>query len=173
MMRERMRALTFEVICRAVFGVTEPARVERLREALLAVIDLTRDLHCAEWMRTDFGRSVPGGMFTPRMRAADALLYEEIALRRREPDLEQRTDVLSLLLRARDEDGEPMTDVELRDELMTMLAAGHETTATGLRSPSTCCSTTRRRSNGCAKSWPATTTPTSTPSSPRRCGCGR
>jgi cytochrome P450 len=66
------------------------------------------------------------------LKAADALLYEEIARRRSETDLEQRTDVLSLLLRARDEEGEPMTDLELRDELMTMLMAGHETTATGL-----------------------------------------
>jgi cytochrome P450 len=63
---------------------------------------------------------------------ADSLLFEEIDRRRREPDLERRTDVLSLLLRARDEDGEPMSDAELRDELLTMLAAGHETTATGL-----------------------------------------
>src|SRR5262249_14685294 len=63
---------------------------------------------------------------------ADALLYEEIGRRRGAPDLDERTDVLSLLLCARDEDGEGMTDAELRDELMTMLAAGHETTATGL-----------------------------------------
>ena len=60
------------------------------------------------------------------------MLFEEIARRRAEPDLEQRTDVLSLLVRARDEDGRPMTENELRDELMTMLAAGHETTSTGL-----------------------------------------
>ena len=60
------------------------------------------------------------------------LLYEEIERRRGEPDLEERSDVLSLLLRARDEQGRAMTDVELRDELFTMLGAGHETTATGL-----------------------------------------
>ena len=80
----------------------------------------------------DLGRYSLGGLIERRLRANDALLYEEIARRRREPDLEERTDVLSLLLRARDEDGQPMTDVELRDELMTMLAAGHETTSTGL-----------------------------------------
>jgi cytochrome P450 len=67
-----------------------------------------------------------------RLAGADAVLYEEIQRRRHEPDLEQRSDVLSLLLRARDEQGEPMTDAELRDELFTMLGAGHETTATGL-----------------------------------------
>src|SRR6185312_15132406 len=77
--------------------------------------------------RGGLGRWIGG-----RLKAADDLLYEEIELRRREPDLEERSDVLSLLLRARDEDGRAMSDLELRDELMTMLAAGHETTATGL-----------------------------------------
>ena len=75
---------------------------------------------------------VAWGRFKRRLAAADALIYEEIERRRREPEVEERSDVLSVLLGARDEDGEPMTDVELRDELMTMLAAGHETTATGL-----------------------------------------
>lgn len=130
-MRDRMRALTFEVICRAVFGVTEPARVERLRGALSAVIDTSPFLMLPS-LRTDLGPLSPGGRFARRLRAADALLYEEIARRRAESDLEERTDVLSLLLQARDEDGQPMTDAELRDELFTMLGAGHETTATGL-----------------------------------------
>jgi cytochrome P450 len=62
----------------------------------------------------------------------DELIYEEIARRRDAPDLEQREDVFSMLLLARDEDGRPMTDVELRDQLVTLLVAGHETTATGL-----------------------------------------
>ena len=82
--------------------------------------------------RADLGPLSPGGRFARRLRAADAVLYEEIERRRGEPDLEQRTDVLSLLLRARDEEGRAMTDAELRDELFTMLGAGHETTATGL-----------------------------------------
>jgi cytochrome P450 len=132
-MRERMRALTFEVICRAVFGVTEPRRVERLRSALLAVIDMGSLFLAPEALRRiPLGRFGPWAIFQRRLAAADALLYEEIERRRAEPDLEQRTDVLSLLLQARDEDGEPMTDRELRDELFTMLGAGHETTATGL-----------------------------------------
>jgi cytochrome P450 len=71
-------------------------------------------------------------VFQARLRTADALLLEEIALRRRQPDLDQRTDVLSLLLCALDDAGRPMTDRELRDELFTMIAAGHETTATQL-----------------------------------------
>jgi len=130
--RERMRAVTFDVICRAVFGVTEPARVERLRTALSAAIDSGSILMSVPVLRTDLGPRSPGGRLARRLRDADALLYEEIARRRAESDLEERTDVLSLLLQARDEDGSPMTDAELRDELFTMLAAGHETTATGL-----------------------------------------
>jgi cytochrome P450 len=131
-LRERMRALTFDVICHAVFGVTEPERVERLRVALSAVID-SSPLHLAiPPLRADLGPWSPGGRFKRRLAAADALLYEEIARRRAEHDLDERTDVLSLLMRARDEDGRAMTDAELRDELFTMLGAGHETTATGL-----------------------------------------
>jgi cytochrome P450 len=131
-MRERMRALTFEVIVRAVFGVTERERIERLRSALVAVLDMQMVFALPNALRRDIGRWSPWGQFQRRLKAADVLIYEEIARRRSEPDLEQRTDVLSLLLRARDEEGEPMTDIELRDELMTMLMAGHETTATGL-----------------------------------------
>ncbi len=131
-MRERMRALTFEVIVRAVFGVTERERIERLRGALVAVLDMQMIFALPNALRRDFGRFSPWGQFQRRLAAADALLYEEIERRRSAPDLEQRTDVLSLLLRARDEEGEAMSDLELRDELMTMLMAGHETTATGL-----------------------------------------
>jgi cytochrome P450 len=131
-LRERMRALTFEVICRAVFGVSEPALVERLRERLIAVIDSNPIFMVSSAARADLGRLSPGGVFARRLRAADAVLYEEIARRRGATDLEQRTDVLSLLLRARDEQGRAMSDAELRDELFTMLGAGHETTATGL-----------------------------------------
>jgi cytochrome P450 family 135 len=131
-MRDRMRALTFDVICRAVFGVTEPARVERLRAALLAVIDMGQLFFVPKFLRVDLGRWSPWGRFQRRLAAADALIYEAIERRRGEPDLDERTDVLSLLLRARDEGGEPMSNSELRDELFTMLAAGHETTATGL-----------------------------------------
>ncbi len=131
-MRDRMRALTFDVIARAVFGVTEPARIERLRRALVAVLDSQYVFLLPDALQRDLGRLSPGGIVQRRLRAADALLYEEIARRRHVPDLDERTDVLSLLLRARDEDGNAMSDRELRDELMTMLVAGHETTATGL-----------------------------------------
>jgi cytochrome P450 len=131
-MRARMRALTFEVIARAVFGVEQPARIEQLRTALTAVIDRQWVALLPRVLQRDLGPRSPWGAFASRLRAADALLYEEIARRRNAPDLDARTDVLSLLLRARDEDGAPLTNAELRDQLMTMLVAGHETTATGL-----------------------------------------
>jgi cytochrome P450 len=131
-LRERMRALTFEVICRAVFGVTEPDRVARLRRTLVAVIDSNPIFMIASAARADLGPLSPGRRFKRRLRAADAVLHEEIQRRRGEPNLAERADVLSLLLRARDEDGRPMSDSELRDELFTMLGAGHETTATAL-----------------------------------------
>jgi cytochrome P450 len=131
-LRERMRALTFEVICRVVFGVTEPERVARLRTALMAVIDMGSVFLAPAPLRRDLGRFSPGGRLARRLRAADALLYQEIERRREESDLDERKDVLSLLLRARDEEGQALSDVELRDELFTLLAAGHETTATAL-----------------------------------------
>jgi cytochrome P450 len=131
-LRDRMRALTFEVICRVVFGVTEPARVARLRAALVAVIDSSPAFMLSRHLRADYGRFSPGRFFAARLAGADALLQEEITRRRAVSDLDERTDVLSLLLRARDEQGRPMTDGELRDELFTMLGAGHETTATQL-----------------------------------------
>ncbi|HSJ18650.1 MAG TPA: cytochrome P450 [Solirubrobacterales bacterium] len=132
-MRDRMRALTFEVICRAVFGVVEPERIERLRAVLLPVMDIGPfTSFLPRPLRRDLGPLSPWGRLQRRLRRADELLYAEIDRRRLEPGLEERKDVLSLLLRARDEDGAPMTETELRDELMTMLLAGHETTATAL-----------------------------------------
>jgi cytochrome P450 len=131
-MRDRMRALTFEVIVRAVFGVAERERIERLRTALVSLIDMQMIFLMPQVMRRDLGNWSPWGRFQRRLKAADALIYEEIERRRSQSDLEERTDVLSLLLRARDEEGEPMSNIELRDELMTMLLAGHETTATAL-----------------------------------------
>lgn len=130
--RDRMRTLTFDVIVRAVFGVTDAARIERLRGSLVALMDMAPIFLLPQALRRDLGAWSPWGRFQRRLRAADALLYEEIDRRRREPDLDERSDVLSLLLRARDEDDRPMSDVELRDELMTMLLAGHETTSTAL-----------------------------------------
>jgi cytochrome P450 len=130
--RERMRTLTFEVICRAAFGVTEPARVARLRAAFVSLIDSSPLFMLTPLARKELGRFSPGRVFSRRLAQADQLLFDEIRRRRAELDLDERSDVLSLLLRAVDEQGRSMTDIELRDELFTMLAAGHETTATQL-----------------------------------------
>ena len=99
-MRERMRALTFEVIVREVFGVAEAERIERLRSALVSLISMQVFFVLPSVLRHDLGRWSPWGQFQRRLKAADALIYEEIERRRSESDLEHRTDVLSLLLRA-------------------------------------------------------------------------
>jgi cytochrome P450 len=126
--------ITLEVILRTVFGVDEADRLRdlsaRLRR-LLAIADSRLSLlSMIPAFRVELPL-LPFRRFMRRRRRADELIYREIA-RRRAQSGSDRTDVLALLLAARDEDGEPLDDVELRDELMTLLVAGHETTATAL-----------------------------------------
>ncbi len=129
----RMQAITLEVIMRAVFGIEEGARLERLRDAIRSALDWsTRPAQLATLALLGPRRVEQLPWFRDRYTEADRLLYEEISARRAEDDLEERDDIMSLLLQARHEDGSPMSDVELRDELMTLLVAGHETTATAL-----------------------------------------
>ena len=130
-----MQSLTLEVIMRAVFGVEEAGRREELKVAIRAMIDPVGSRVSVLAMILSGGRlGFEGRMrsFQERRRRVDELIFAEIGRRRASADLAQREDVLSMLLRARDEDGAPMTDEELRDELLTLLVAGHETTATGL-----------------------------------------
>jgi cytochrome P450 len=135
-LRMRTQAITLEVIMRAVFGVREAERLNRLRDALSPLLDLgTNQLAMAgiafPFLRRSFGKRIWENFL--RLRgAADELIYDEIRKRRADPATPDRDDVLSILLQARDEDGAPMTDAELRDELMTLLVAGHETTATSI-----------------------------------------
>jgi cytochrome P450 len=142
-----LQAITLDVIMRAVFGVEDQRRAERLTKALRGVLDMTGSRlavlrlmlsapadaeGAATAERTPPGRGAWGRLMAAR-READALIYEQIAARRSEAGhTGTRSDVLSMLLEARDESGEPMTDTELRDELMTLLVAGHETTATAM-----------------------------------------
>jgi cytochrome P450 len=129
----RMQAVTLEVIMRAVFGMEEGARLDRLRESIRTTLDwATRPAQMVALALLGPKRieKLPG--FTDKFTEVDALLYDEIRARRAAEDLAERDDILSLLLQARHEDGSPMTDEELRDELMTLLVAGHETTATAL-----------------------------------------
>jgi len=130
----RMQAVTLEVILRVVFGVAEGARLERLRGMLSTVLQETASsgAQLVALIVARFGGRQPFARFEGQLREVDKLLYEEIAERRAAGGLEERDDILSALMLARFEDGEGMTDTELRDQLMTLLLAGHETTATAL-----------------------------------------
>jgi cytochrome P450 len=131
-LRPRMQAITLEVILRAVFGVRDDARMDLFRKRIPAVGELTSILAWLPFMDRDLGGITPAARARRALAAVDELIYAEIAERRAAGDDDERDDVMTLLLRARHEDGSPMTDTELRDELMTLLTAGHETTATGL-----------------------------------------
>jgi hypothetical protein len=119
------------VILRAVFGVRDGERMDLFRERIPPLGETTSVLNWLPFFDRDLGGITPAAKFRRALAAVDELIYAEIGDRRATPG-DDRDDVLSLLLRARHEDGSPMTDTELRDELLTLLTAGHETTATGL-----------------------------------------
>jgi cytochrome P450 family 135 len=129
----RMQAVTLEAILRVVFGVAEGARLERLRSLLGRMLNETGTAFAqlTGLLARRFGGR-PLGRFEGLFRQIDELLYAEIADHRKREDLEERSDILSLLMQARFEDGSEMSDEDLRDQLMTLLLAGHETTATAL-----------------------------------------
>jgi cytochrome P450 len=129
----RMQALTLEVILRTIFGVEEAGRLRRLGDALRRMLDWTTDPpRMAALLTLGPDRFERLGIIRRAMDPVDALLGEEIADARRDPRLGEREDVLAMLAAARHDDGSPMTDAEIRDELLTLLVAGHETTATAL-----------------------------------------
>jgi cytochrome P450 len=130
----RMQAITLEVILRVVFGVSDASRLARLREQLGRVLMDTASpgMQLVALGTRRFGSRGPWGRFERMLKGADRQLHEEIAARRLDPGLEDRDDILSALILARFEDGGGMDDDELRDQLMTLLLAGHETTATAL-----------------------------------------
>ncbi|MEU6034791.1 cytochrome P450 [Actinomadura sp. NPDC047616] len=141
-LRTRMERITLEVIMRVVFGIRDAGRLRRLRVLLPRLVALGGNAAVVrlppgprEWLLTSPLPQRAGFLPTTRfarVRAqVDAILYDEMARRRRDPDPDAG-DVLSQLLAARDEAGEPLTDREVRDELITLLVAGHETTATAL-----------------------------------------
>lgn len=140
-LRPRMQAITLELILRLVFGVTEGPRCNRLRVLLPALLDaIDSPVFGLPRVRAalggGLGRLVPRNPVRrfERVRAeADAEIFAEIAWRRdRRADGDGGSDLLSMLMAARDDDGGGMSDGELRDELVTLLTAGHETTATAL-----------------------------------------
>ncbi|MBS1676029.1 MAG: cytochrome P450 [Actinobacteria bacterium] len=129
----RMQAVTLEVILRAVFGVAAGPRLDRLRVMLRDVLADTGSVRrqLLGILARRRGRD-PLADVRERLVQVDELLFAEIAEHRRRPDLEERHDILSMLMTATFEDGSAMDDKELRDQLMTLLLAGHETTATAL-----------------------------------------
>lgn len=133
-MRNHSQAIALEVILEIVLG-TDSEGEEHDALARHATSTL-------EWIGKPF-RLLPPGLLGPRhplvrrmykpvVDPLDEVLYALIARRRSEPDLQEREDMLSMLLCARDEQGNPLTDVEVRDEIVTLIVAGHETTATAL-----------------------------------------
>jgi cytochrome P450 family 135 len=132
-LRPRMQAATLEIILETVFGVHGGERMDRLRSALREFLDMTTNplaLAPTILFGPDRIRRVP--VFRRRIDRVDELLHREIEERRAAADLGERDDVLSMLVEARHEDDQPMSEAEIRDELLTLLVAGHETTATAL-----------------------------------------
>ena len=133
---ESMQALTLRVIVNAVFGYGEGPATEELVARLRAMVDpLSRPrglMLMALLDRLRGRRGAGASAFAARQAAVDELLYAEISRRRADPQLGEREDVFSALLLARDDQGEGLSDREVRDELVTLLLAGHETTATAL-----------------------------------------
>lgn len=128
----RMQALTLEVILRVVFGLEHGQHLDQLRAALVRTLALTTNAVAAFFLLLIGPQRMRTALTHRLLREVDRLLYQQIAARREVGNLEERTDVLSMLLKARYEDGRRMSDNEVRDELMTLLLAGHETTASGL-----------------------------------------
>ncbi|YAF95533.1 MAG: cytochrome P450 [Nodularia sp. CChRGM 3473] len=134
--RASMQEITLRVILRVVFGVDEGPLFQELRRLLTSVLDfmgssLMSSAFFFSFLQQDLGAWSPWGRVLRLIQQIDQLIYTLIAERRAEPG-ESRQDILSLLISARYDDGQAMSDVELRDELMTMLVAGHETTASAL-----------------------------------------
>jgi cytochrome P450 len=129
-LQPEMQAIALDVMMRAIFGVAgDRDDIHRCLSSILAATRSPRAIGLTIPMIRNIGR-YRGVRRT--LEETDEILAAEIAARRTEPDVEEREDVLSLLISARDEEGEEMSDEELRDQLMTLLLAGHETTATSL-----------------------------------------
>ncbi len=134
--RSATQEISLQIIMEAVFGLHEGERSYQLKQLIFSLIDdartpLTSAAFLVPFLQRDLGSWSPWGHFLRVRQQIDELLYAEINERREQADPE-RTDILSLLISARDEEGQPMTNQELRDELMTLLFTGHETTATAM-----------------------------------------
>jgi cytochrome P450 len=133
-LRRHTQRITLAVILKAVFGVDDAQRLDRAGRLIDIFARRVGPLTAFPLLRRNLGPFGPWARFVRAHEALDEFIYEEIAIRRAEVEAEdgERDDVLSLLLRARYDDGTPMSNEELRDELVTVIGAGHETTATAL-----------------------------------------
>jgi cytochrome P450 len=131
-LRPHTQRITLAVIMQAVFGVHDKERLARFEGLIERFSERVSAVLAFPALRRHLGPWSPWARFQRARAALDEFIYEEIDLRRGALDAGERDDVLSLLLSARYEDGKKMRDEELRDELVTILAAGHETTATGI-----------------------------------------
>jgi len=129
---KRMQAITLQVILRTVFGVEEGPRFAELAEALRRMLDaIANPMLLVPLFQRDLGPLSPWGRFVRQARRAGEILRSEVR-RGRETGTAGRTDVLAMMLDARDDEGRPLSEDEVHDELITLLVAGHETTATAL-----------------------------------------
>jgi cytochrome P450 len=131
-LRDHTQRITLDVILRAVYGFSEADNLEEAHHVVDEFARLSDALILPAFLRRPLGRRSPWTRFLRARAELDRLVYQAIADRRAAGDADERDDVLSLLMRARDEDGNEPTDRELRDELVTVVGAGHETTATAL-----------------------------------------
>lgn len=129
---EQTQAITLDIIFKTIFGMKESPQLATLRDGLVRGLMLgSNPIYLLPLFRRNFGPLTAWREIAQMMRESDEILFEEFA-RRRAEGTSGRDDVLSMLLEARDEDGRAMTDQELRDQMVTLMVAGHETTATAL-----------------------------------------
>ncbi|GAA1050883.1 cytochrome P450 [Arthrobacter russicus] len=126
------QAVTLEIILRVVFGVTDPVRLAKMRKLVVGITDANVVVMAGSLSPFATRYLWPWKTFKRTLDGLDELLYAEIRECRDAPDLAARTDVLARMARAGGQDGDALSDVEIRDELVTLLLAGHETTSNGL-----------------------------------------
>ncbi|OYQ62509.1 cytochrome P450 [Pseudanabaena sp. SR411] len=134
--RDAMQDISLQIILQAVFGLYEGDRCQQLKKLMSQMTELFNSPFTSAALffpslQKDLGAWSPWGNFVRQKEQIDKLIYLEIAERRAHPD-PSRTDILAMLLSASDEEGKGMTDLELHDELLALLLAGHETTATAM-----------------------------------------
>ena len=134
--QKAMQEITLETILHVVFGLSEGDRYQQIKPPLIEYINLTdspikASIIFLPFLQRDWGEKTPWGKVVGRKRKIYQLLQDEIDERREKSEL-SGNDVLSLMMSAKDEHGEGLSDIELKDQMMTLLVAGHETTATAL-----------------------------------------